>query len=54
VTATSPEDGAYSPLWSVSAYDNTAFATVMNLTSAAQAPSVGKNIALVNCPVVAH
>ena len=52
VAATVPSDAAYSPLWGVNVYDNTAFASVSNLSSAQMASSLGTGVALVNCPVV--
>jgi hypothetical protein len=53
VTATLPSDAAYSPLWFVDIYDNTAFATVSDLTTAQAAPLVMAGAADVNCPIVA-
>jgi hypothetical protein len=47
-----PTDGPYSPLWSVSVYDNTAFASVTSLATATAAPQLGAGVANVNCPVV--
>lgn len=52
VVATVPSDAAYSPLWSVSIYDNAAFGTVNNLTTALAAPILAPNEVLVNCPIV--
>jgi hypothetical protein len=52
VIATVPADAGYSPLWSVSAYDNANFASVMDLPTATAAPLVAPNVATVNCPVV--
>jgi hypothetical protein len=48
-----PENGAYSPLWDVSVYDNRAFSSVSNIATAAAAPTLAASVALVNCPVVA-
>jgi hypothetical protein len=53
VVAGLPESAAYSPLWSVSAYDSKAFPSVSNWMTAQHAPVVGANLANVNCPVVA-
>ncbi len=53
VIAALPEDSAYSPLWSVSVYDNTAFASVSDLATARQAPVLDASAGLVNCPAVA-
>lgn len=47
-----PSDAAYSPLWTVKVYDNSAFANVNNLTTANAAPLLDPNAGLVNCPVV--
>ncbi|MFA6060912.1 MAG: hypothetical protein WC756_22125 [Taibaiella sp.] len=52
VIATVPSDSGYSPLWSVSVYDNSAFNSVYNLASATAAPILASGIANVNCPVV--
>jgi hypothetical protein len=49
-----PSDAAYSPLWQVTVYDNTAFATVANATSAEMASVLVTNAGLVNCPVVSE
>jgi hypothetical protein len=46
-----PGSSGYSPLWSVSPYDNADFATVMDLTSAAAANILAEGVANVNCPV---
>ncbi|MEO8185392.1 MAG: hypothetical protein ABI895_41820 [Deltaproteobacteria bacterium] len=46
-----PGSNGYSPLWSVSPYDNADFATVMDLTSAAAANRLAEGVANVNCPV---
>lgn len=53
VIATVPADASYSPLWSVSVYDNADFSSVSNLASALSANILASNIATVNCPVVA-
>jgi hypothetical protein len=53
VASALPEEPSYSPLWMVSVYDNSAFASVSNLTTAAQATVLDPNAGLVNCPVVA-
>lgn len=52
VVATLTVDAGYSPLWSVNAYDNADFNSVMNLTTASSATILGMGVALVNCPVV--
>ncbi|MDZ7626680.1 MAG: T9SS type A sorting domain-containing protein [Ignavibacteriaceae bacterium] len=52
VTATLPEDAAYSPLWSVNIYDNNDFDMVMDLQSALMASILVMGAANVNCPVV--
>jgi len=52
VTGTIPSDPAYSPLWLVNVYDNAAFASVANLTTALAAPSLAPGAAMVNCPIV--
>jgi len=52
VVATLPSDAAYSPLWSVSAYDNADFDKVNNIATAVSATSVGQGLANVNCPIV--
>jgi hypothetical protein len=52
VLATVPTDAGYSPLWVVNVYDNAAFNSVRNITSAAAAPLLASAVALVNCPVV--
>lgn len=46
-----PVNAGYTPLWNVLAYNNSAFATVNNLTSASQAPQFG-SVGNVNCPIV--
>jgi hypothetical protein len=46
-----PGSSGYSPLWSVSPYDNADFATVMDLRSAASANILAEGVANVNCPV---
>jgi hypothetical protein len=48
-----PTDAAYSPLWSVAVYDNNAFDSVINLSTASMAPILVPNAGTVNCPVVA-
>ena len=52
VTATMPSDAAYSPLWTVNVYDNSAFSSVMNLSTAMTAPQLAAGVANVNCPIV--
>ena len=51
VLATSPGDVGYSPLWSVRVLNNSHFASVTNLTTAASFPAMAAGID-VNCPVV--
>jgi hypothetical protein len=53
VIALLPDSAGYSPLWSVSAYDDKSFPTVTNLQTASQAPVVAAKLGNVNCPVVA-
>jgi hypothetical protein len=53
VIALLPDSAGYTPLWSVSAYDDKSFASVTNLATAMQAPVVAANLGNVNCPVVA-
>lgn len=52
VTATLPENGSYSPLWSVNIYDNNDFNMVSDLQSALMANIIVMGAANVNCPVV--
>jgi hypothetical protein len=47
-----PGGPGYSPLWNVLVYDNAAFASVSDLTTAGQAPQLG-SAGIVNCPIVA-
>ena len=51
VIATTPTSSGYSPLWSVTIYNNSAFSSVTNLSTAQAAPVIGPG-PLVNCPVV--
>jgi hypothetical protein len=51
VVKTLPADAAYSPLWSVSVYDNADFANVTNLTTAQSAKILANGVANVNCPI---
>ena len=51
VIGTGPGDAAYSPLWSVSVYDNADFASVMNLATAHGAHQLAAGVATVNCPL---
>jgi hypothetical protein len=46
-----PGQPAYSPLWSVSVYDNADFAQVTNLATAQAARILGNNVMNVNCPL---
>lgn len=52
VTATLPENAAYSPLWSVNIYDNNDFNMVSDLQSALMSNILVTGAANVNCPVV--
>ena len=52
VVATLPQDDAYSPLWSVNAYDNADFDAVWDLSTAIAADILGSGVAMVNCPIV--
>ncbi len=45
-----PGDGAYSPLWSVSVYDNADFAQVADLSTIANAHVLARDVMTVNCP----
>jgi hypothetical protein len=51
VAASLPGDADYSPLWSVTIYDNADFDSVSDLSSALDAAPVGPG-PLVNCPIV--
>jgi hypothetical protein len=51
VVATIPSSGGYSPLWLVSAYDNSEFEDVSDLSTAQSVNSMNLG-ATVNCPVV--
>jgi hypothetical protein len=48
-----PGDSDYSPLWSVSVYDNADFNNVTGVTTATAANIIGANVMTVNCPVAA-
>jgi hypothetical protein len=52
VIGTIPTDAGYSPLWNVRAYDNAAFGSVSNLSTAIAAPLLVPDAGNVNCPVV--
>lgn len=52
VLAALPGSSGYSPLWSVTPYDNDDFASVMDLDSARAANVLAEGVATVNCPVV--
>jgi len=52
VVATLPGDEGYSPLWTVSVYDNADFDDVSDLDSATDAEILASGAADVNCPVV--
>ena len=52
VIATVPSDAAYSPLWMVNIYNNDAFDSVSNLSTATSVQILVPGAANVNCPVV--
>jgi hypothetical protein len=52
VVSALPSDATYSPLWTLSVYDNGDFAGVRDLSSALSAHVVATGAGLVNCPVV--
>lgn len=52
VLTTVPSDAGYSPLWSVTVYDNADFDMVSDLDSASDAEILATGTATVNCPVV--
>ncbi|APW97743.1 hypothetical protein CHINAEXTREME_08115 [Halobiforma lacisalsi AJ5] len=52
VAASLPEDEGYSPLWTVSVYDNEEFGDVSDLESATDVTVLETDTATVNCPVV--
>lgn len=52
VIATIPSDTDYSPLWSVSVYDNADFDNVSNLASVEVSNILAEGVMYVNCPVV--
>jgi hypothetical protein len=52
VLAALPGNAGYSPLWSVTPYDNDDFPGVMDLDSARAATILAEGVATVNCPVV--
>jgi len=52
VISTIPSDPAYSPLWIVKVYNNSAFNNVMDLPTAVAAPLLANDAGWVNCPVV--
>lgn len=52
VLATLPGDAGYSPLWSVSVYDNQYFDAVADIGSLGDAVVLANAVANVNCPVV--
>lgn len=51
VVATLPGDKGYSPLWSVSPYDNMYFDKVMKLDSVMDSMVLAQGVANVNCPI---
>lgn len=52
VLATVPSDAGYSPLWNVVVLNNSAFAAVINLSTATAAQVLNPSAAFVNCPTV--
>jgi hypothetical protein len=52
VVSTLPGDNGYSPLWSVSPYDNADFSMVHDQASAQMAHFIAMGVADVNCPIV--
>lgn len=52
VASSLPGDVDYSPLWSVSIYDNAAFPNVANEATVLRAPFKARDVATVNCPIV--
>lgn len=52
VASSLPGDVDYSPLWSVSIYDNAAFPNVFDEATVRAAPFQARNVAAVNCPIV--
>jgi hypothetical protein len=52
VASSLPGDVDYSPLWSVSIYDNAAFPTVLDEATVLAAPFKARDVATVNCPIV--
>jgi len=52
VPATLPDDSGYSPLWSVSVYDNADWAAVRDLATVGNAKVLAAGVANVNCPIV--
>ncbi|QLG48736.1 hypothetical protein [Natrinema halophilum] len=52
VVATVPDDGGYSPLWTINIYDNADFASVTDLESATEVTLLESDATTVNCPVV--
>jgi hypothetical protein len=52
VLAALPGNEGYSPLWSVTPYDNDDFPAVMDLETARAANILAEGVATVNCPVV--
>jgi hypothetical protein len=52
VASSLPGDVDYSPLWSVSIYDNAAFPKVLDVATLLAAPFKARDVATVNCPIV--
>jgi len=52
VIATIPADNDYSPLWSVSVYDNLDFDNVSDLSTVLESNILAEGVMYVNCPVV--
>ena len=53
VVSVLPSENAYSPLWIVKVYNNTAFPDVSDLNTATAAPILIEDAGEVNCPIVA-
>ena len=47
-----PGDDGYSPLWTVTVYDNADFDAVSDLATATESTVLDRGVANVNCPVV--
>jgi hypothetical protein len=53
VLAALPDSAGYSPLWAVDPYDNAGFDQVKDLATVQQARVLAREVAHVNCPVIA-